>query len=173
VNSHWHLRKCAKACASCQSAFTDQQIVHSHLLIDGNIYSRHDFCVNCHKKNDPALSTWKTLFHAPESNKEKLVEKKDAESLFRHLLAKENEEDFNAIFILAVMLERKKILIERDVQKTATGQKLRIYERKKTGETFLITDPDLQLDALETVQEQVVLLLGGQPRKQEQEKTNE
>jgi len=62
--------------------------------------------------------TWKTLFHAPESNKEKLVEKKDAESLFRHLLAKENEEDFNAIFILAVMLERKKILIERDVQKT-------------------------------------------------------
>jgi hypothetical protein len=71
------------------------------------------------------------------------------------------------------MLERKKILIERDVQKTATGQKLRIYERKKTGETFLITDPDLQLDALETVQEQVVLLLGGQPQKQEQEKTNE
>jgi len=173
MKTHWHLRKCAKTCEICQARFTDQQVVYSHLHIEQDLHSRHDFCASCHQKNDPALSSWKTRFRAPEPKKENTIKKQDAESLFRQLLAKENEEDFHIIFILAVMLERKKILIERNVQKTATGQKLRIYEHKRTGETFLITDPNLQLDTLETVQEQVVLLLGGKPRKTEQEKNNE
>ena len=68
------------------------------------------------------------------------------------------------VFILAVMLERKKLLKERDVQKMEDGRKLRVYEHKKTGESFLIVDPELKLNALGDVQEQVALLLGAKPR---------
>jgi hypothetical protein len=82
-------------------------------------------------------------------------------------MAKENEEDLNAIFILTVMLERKKILVERDARKGDDGRKLRIYEHRKTGESFMVTDPELKLNELEQVQEQVVVLLGGQPRNPE------
>jgi hypothetical protein len=73
----------------------------------------------------------------------------------------DDEADLDAVFILAVMLERKKILVERDVQTAENGLKMRIYEHRKTGESFLIVDPQLKLDALEEVQERVVSLLGG------------
>jgi hypothetical protein len=67
------------------------------------------------------------------------------------------------------MLERKKIFVERDVQKTEDGRKLRVYEHKKTGESFLVIDPELKLDELEHVQDEVVVLLGGKSRNAEPE----
>ena len=96
--------------------------------------------------------------------REEAVKKENAESLLRKLVAKENDEDLRAVFILAVMLERKKILVERDVQISEEGRILRVYEHRKTNESFLIIDPELQLDELEQVQTQVILLLGGKLR---------
>ena len=43
------------------------------------------------------------------------------------------------------------------------GLLVRIYEHRKTGETFLIPEPRLRLDQLEDVQRQVVTMLGGKP----------
>jgi hypothetical protein len=83
------------------------------------------------------------------------------------MVAKEDADDTNAIYILAVMLERKKILIEKDVQIRADKTKVRVYEHKTTGETFLVIDPELKLAEIEKVQEAVVGLLGGKPPKTE------
>jgi len=166
---NWHVRKCAKICDGCEEPFKDKQILYSHLRFDEGEYSRHDFCKQCHKKKDAALSIWKTTFIIPPPPQEEVVKKENVESLLRKLLAKENDEDLNAIFILTVMLERKRILVERDTQKTEDGRKLRIYEHKKTGESFIIIDPELKLNELEHIQEEVVILLGGQPRKESNE----
>ena len=160
----WHVKKCAKECDGCAVEFEHRQVLYSHLYFDEGEYTRKDFCGNCRKKEAPALSTWQTVFLIPPPPAEEAVKKENAESLLRKLLAKENDEDLNAIFILTVMLERKKILVERDTQKAADGRKLRIYEHRKTGESFLIVDPELKLGELEKVQEEVVVLLGGQPR---------
>ena len=72
------------------------------------------------------------------------------------------------VFILTVMLERKRILAEKDVQIRDDGVKVRIYEHKKTGETFLVSDPGLKLAELEQVQEEVVALLGGGKKNEEE-----
>lgn len=76
-------------------------------------------------------------------------------------MLEDDEPNIGVIYILAVMLERKRILVERDVKTCDDGSILRIYEHKKSGETFLVTEPHLQLDKLEEVQMQVVELLGG------------
>ena len=161
---NWSVRKCSKACSKCEKGFADKEALHSRLIFDAGEYFRHDFCEACWSKEDSAQNSWKTVFIVPPPPQEEAVKKENAESLLRRLLAKENEEDLNAIFILTVMLERKKILVERDNQKTEDGRKLRIYEHKKTGESFMVIDPELKLDELEEVQEEVVVLLGGQPR---------
>jgi hypothetical protein len=83
------------------------------------------------------------------------------------MVAKEDADDTNAIYILAVMLERKRILVEKDVQTREDKTKIRVYEHKKTGETFLVIDPELKLAEIEKVQEEVVGLLGGKPPKTE------
>jgi len=160
----WHVGKCAKVCDGCEAEFQDKQVIYSRLYFDEGEYTRQDFCEKCREKESSALSTWKTVFIVPPPPAEEAVRKENAESLLRKLLAKENEEDLNAIFILMVMLERKKIFVERDTQKAEDGRKLRIYEHKKTGESFVVIDPELKLDELEHVQEEIVVLLGGQPR---------
>jgi hypothetical protein len=161
---NWHVKKCAKACDGCEEEFQDKQALYSRLHFDEGEYTRQDFCEACNKKEPAAMSSWKTVFIVPPPPAEEVVKKENAESLLRKLIAKENEEDLNAIFILMVMLERKKIFVERDIQKTEDGRKLRIYEHKKTGESFMVIDPELRLDELEHVQEEVVVLLGGKPR---------
>ncbi len=166
---NWHVSKCAKACDGCEEKFKDKQVLHSRLFFEEGEYIRQDFCEKCEAKAAPALSVWKTIFIVPPPPEEEAVKKENVESLLRKLLAKENEEDLNAIFILMVMLERKKIFVERDIQKAEDGRKLRIYEHKKTGESFIIIDPELKLDQLEHIQEEVVLLLGGKPRNVEPE----
>lgn len=166
---NWHVRKCAKACYGCEEGFQHEQALYSRLFFDEGEYTRQDFCAKCWNKEDPGLSTWKTVFIVPPPPAEEMVKKENVESLLRKLLAKENEEDLNAVFILTVMLERKKTLVERDVQKMEDGRKLRIYEHRKTGESFMVIDPELKLDELEHVQEEVVVLLGGKPRNAEPE----
>ena len=73
----------------------------------------------------------------------------------------EDPAKLNTIYILAVMLERKRILAEQDVQIREDGAKVRVYEHRKTGETFIITDPGLKLTELTSVQAEVVAMLGG------------
>ena len=80
-------------------------------------------------------------------------------------MAKDDFSRKNAIYILAVMLERKRVLVERDVQIRPDGVKLRIYEHKKTNEIFTIPDPALRLDELQSVQAEVNELLGIGPKK--------
>lgn len=164
---NWSVRKCSKVCDKCEKAFADKEAIYSRLSFEQGEYVREDFCKECWDKSDPGLSSWKTVFIVPPPPAEETVKKENAESLLRKLMAKENEEDLNAIFILTVMLERKKILVERDVKTTEDGRKLRIYEHKKTNESFAVIDPELKLDELEMVQEEVVVLLGGKPRNAE------
>ena len=66
----------------------------------------------------------------------------------------------NARYILAVMLERKKSLKEIEVMRAEDGAITRIYEHAKTGEVFIIPDPQLRLDQIANVQAQVAGLLG-------------
>jgi len=166
---NWSVRRCSKVCDQCEKEFADKEMIFSRLSFDKGEYVREDFCKECWKSNDAGLSSWKTQYLVPPPPIEEAVKKENAESLLRKLMAKENEEDLNAIFILTVMLERKKILVERDIQKTEDGRKLRVYEHKKTNESFAVIDPELKLDELEKVQEEVVVLLGGKPRNAETE----
>lgn len=137
------------------------------LFADGQ-YIREDYSLACWEEQNPdhGVSAWKSVYHAPPPPQE-VVKKESAESLLRKMIAKEDADDINAIYILAVMLERKKILVEKDVQTREDKTKVRVYEHKKSGDTFLVVDPELKLDELEAVQEEVVGLLGGKPPKTE------
>jgi hypothetical protein len=61
-----------------------------------------------------------------------------------------------------VMLERKKLLRETDTQEVPSGI-LRVYEHRKTGDVFLIKDPQIPLSDVDRVQEEVRALLDPEP----------
>ena len=58
------------------------------------------------------------------------------------------------------MLERKRLLKEVENRTANNGELLRIYEHVKTGEVFVVPDPQLRLDQIGGVQEQIAAQLG-------------
>ncbi len=65
-------------------------------------------------------------------------------------------------YILALMLERKKVLRQIERQRQEGGSTL-VYEHLPSGEAWLIEDPGLKLGELSAVQEEVAHLLGATP----------
>lgn len=111
-------------------------------------------------EDEKAFCFWKTVYHAPVAGAEKqdAFKRESPEELLRRLVEEEEEHTENARYILAVMLERQKVLRETDTQRTPSGI-LRVYEHRKLGDVFIVRDPDIPLAEVEKVQEEVILLL--------------
>ena len=60
------------------------------------------------------------------------------------------------------MLERQKLLRETDTQEVPSGI-LRVYEHRKTGDVYIIKDPQIPLSDVDRVQEEVRELLDPKP----------
>lgn len=165
---NWQIKRRADACKGTGIPFGDGEEIMTRLLFTNGEYLREDYSLACWEEQNPdhGLSAWKNTFRAPQPTPD-IVKKESAESLLRNMLAKEDPDDIHAIYILVIMLERKKILVEKDVRTREDQTKIRVYEHKKTGDTFLVVDPELKLSEIETVQEQVIGLLGGKPPKTE------
>lgn len=159
--SEWNIRSCAPACSACGAPFADRQVVHSRLYFSDEGWVRRDFCAACAGRDSaPALSGWSSPFRAPAPKAPEPLRRETAESLLRELMETDRTDKRNSIFILAVMLERRRIFVEKSVSVQPDGLKVRVYEHRQTGESFVIPDPGLRLAEIEAVQTEVMQLLG-------------
>lgn len=161
----WHVRSRSRECAASGRAFTDGEIIVTALFPDpeSSGYLRRDYSMEAWnelpEEADKPFSFWKTTFSAPSGNSaEDPMEKLSPEEILARLVEEDQDHTENTRYILAVMLERQKLLRETDSQRTPSGI-LRVYEHRKTGEVYLIRDPDIPLDQVEAVQNEVIVLL--------------
>lgn len=167
ITQDWKIRSRSHACSHTGDKFTDGQQFYTALFSEGKTGDlvRKDFSIESwnavHSDLNP-FSFWKSTYEAPPppDAKPEVVEKESAEALLRRLIEEGEPHTENARYILAIMLERKKILRHTDTQFTEQN-KLLIYEHTKTGEVFIVGDPQLKLTEVESVQAQVADLLGG------------
>lgn len=162
----WNIRPRGHVCSICMQPLEDKKPCVSALRGAGETYERLDCHVPCWKglaRDWEPFSVWEGDYEAPApvSAKNEPVKKETAEGLLRRLITLEDPAMQNAMYVLAVMLERGKQLIERDAKPHESGGILRVYEHKKSGDTFVVLDPRLRLDQLGEVQQQVVALLSG------------
>ncbi len=166
----WDIRPRSNLCSACEKIFEHKETYYSALVAGEDEYERGDYCEGCWVGIEAELkpfSSWKgTYIVPPETSDDEPLKKETAESLLRRLIEDENDENAAVIYILAVMLERKKTLVEKDVKIDDEGTVHRVYEHRETGETFLILDPQLKLDKLEEVQIRVAEMLGGGKKKE-------
>ena len=162
--NEWNIQSRAHTCEACQRTFADQQPYHTVLLEEKHELRRQDLCLSCWqaKFSDAAarsgfISQWQGVYEAPPPVTE-AIHKATAETLLKQLIELDDPRYIPAGFILAVMLERKRILKVKE-QVIREGKRTFIYEQPKTGEVFTITDPDLHLNQLEAVQRDVARLL--------------
>jgi hypothetical protein len=161
----WNIRPRGRRCAACDTAFADGQDCVSALFETATSHERRDFCLPCWqvRAGAPApFSVWQGTFAAPPAAVAGTppLRRETAESLLRRLMALEDPANSGIVYILAVMLERKRVLVERDARPRPEGGVLRVYEHRRSGETFVILDPCLRLDEIGELQRQVIGRLG-------------
>ena len=164
--NEWNIQSRASACEACARPFADKQSLHT-LLFDEHAENlrRMDVCEACWQNqfSDGArerkgfISHWQGIFEVPPAAVD-AIQKETAETLLRKLIEQNDPRYAPAAFILAVMLERKRILKVKE-QIVRDGRRVFIYEQPRTGDVFTIADPDLHLDQLEAVQRDVAALL--------------
>lgn len=161
--NEWNIQSRAHACEACGQPFADQQPYRTILFDEGKALRRSDICEPCAGKNGDArtrtgfISHWQGIYEVSPPVVD-AIQKETAETVLRKLIEQNDPRYAPAAYILAVMLERKRILKVKEQVKRA-GQRVFIYEHPKTGEIFTIADPNLHLDQLEQVQRDVAQLL--------------
>jgi len=162
----WNIQARAHACQACQKPFVDKQPFHTLLFDERQGYHRLDVCEDCWKAQFSQgavdkkgfVSHWQSIYTPPPAAAPEAIQKDTAETLLRKLVEQNAPEHAGARYILAVMLERKRILKVK-TQVTENGTRVFIYEHGKSGDLFSIPDPKLELDHLEQVQKDVANLL--------------
>ncbi len=159
----WDIKERAHACTACNAPFADGQTYVARLLFCETGYERSDYCVGCWSKLEPSeriVSLWKSVYLAPPPPPPEPLPKETAESLLRALIEKGGEQHINSIYILALMLERRRLLVEKETRsRPEDNRPLRVYEHRKTGDTFIIVDPMLDLREVEQIQQEVMNML--------------
>jgi len=181
LNEPWSIKSRAHICAVTEKHFTDGESFYTALFPDpaSSDYLRKDFSAevweNRSEEDETPFSFWSSIYHAPVKDEKVEVTDESPEDLLRRLIEEDLEHTENARYILAIMLERKKLLVEADSQPIATGI-IRIYEHRKTGDVFIVKDPNIPLSEVEKVQDQVSTLLengGREPEPEEESAANE
>ncbi len=188
----WTIQARADACALTGRAFAEGEAFYTLLYRNpqDETLTRRDVCetawrgLRADRNAEPPFSFWRTKFTPPVSNvAPETLPKENAEALLRRFLGaghggRPAPEHMRACYILALMLERKRLLrpvatppgeqspsagsIEAGNGHGAGGRLL-VYEHAKTGEVFLIQDPALRLDDIAEVQREVADLLAARP----------
>jgi hypothetical protein len=162
LTQEWNIQSRAQQCAVSGHPFEKGERVFSALYWRDGQYVRVDLARDAweaRNENIEPLSAWQTDFVPPPPPEPEALKKDDAESLLRRLMTENATASRNTRYILALMLERKKVLRQVERQRQEGGSTL-VYEHIASGEVWLIEDPGLKLGELGAVQEEVAHLLG-------------
>jgi hypothetical protein len=153
----WPIKPRSDVCNATARPFAPGELFYTLLHREGDGFRREDLSEEAWENrnhNIQPFSFWKSRFEpAPDAPPEPLP-KENAEDLFRRLMAEANP-PANACYVLAVMLERKRVLKHVRTE-TPGGDRLLIYEHAGNGDVFIVRDPQLRLDDLERVQAEVL-----------------
>ena len=163
--NQWEIKGRSEKCTQTGHPFAEGEHFFTLLFRErGGVFRREDLCEEAWQKFQadplakPPFSFWRHKYEPPAPPPPEALGKETAEELFRRYLQEPEVEARKVCYILALMLERKRILKPKE-SKEEDGETVLIYERTKTGELFVIIDPRLKLDEIESVQMEVAGLL--------------
>jgi hypothetical protein len=164
MQTDWTIQSRSGRCAATGRDFTEGESFCTLLFRERGNFRREDLSEEAWtaRQADSAApepySFWRSKFEPPAPAPPEALAKETAEDLLRRYMTSRDEGHANARYILALMLERKRLLKQIEAKEDIHGRTL-VYEHVKTGEVFIVPDPGLRLDQLEAVQNEVAALL--------------
>jgi hypothetical protein len=154
----WEIKSRGHVCSRTGREFAEGEIFYTLLYRDGEGFRREDLSEEAWASRNDNLqpfSFWRSKYEPPAPPPPEPLPKDDAEGLLRRLMAEQNPAHANTLYILALMLERKRIL--RPVE--SQDDTMLVYELPRTGETFVMVNPNLSFDRIPEIQAEVSALL--------------
>lgn len=166
----WPIKHRAESCAVTHRAFARGEQFYTLLFREGDGFRREDLSLDAwssRNENIRPFSFWKSRYEPTPVAPPEPLGKESAEELLRRLLAQNDRAHANACYVLAAMLERKRVLKQiKPEQPDQCGGSFQlapppalIYEHVQTGDVFIIPDVQLHLGELDSVQAEVATLL--------------
>lgn len=155
--NEWPIKHRADACARTGRPFQAGEQFYTLLFREGDGFRREDLSEEAwaqRNENIRPFSFWKTRYEPPPAAPPEALAKESAEELLRRLLAENDPANANACYVLAVMLERKRVLKQVKTEQEEDRPVL-VYEHAKNGDVFIVPDVQLRLDELDQVQSEV------------------
>jgi hypothetical protein len=153
----WNIKSRSEICQQNGRPFRDEELFYTVLndTVEGIVrldLSEESWPEFQHSPDE--LSFWKSQFKASPPADQEAVGKEDAESELRRLLAEPDMADAKVCFLLALLLERKRILKARE-RYARDGQKFVLYEHMGTQETFIVPEVEFKLADLDLLREEL------------------
>src|SRR5207245_5889285 len=150
--NEWAIKHRADACAVTHRPFAAGEYFYTLLFHDADGYRREDLSEEAWRnrnENIQPFSFWKSRYEPLAPPSAEPLAKENAEQLFRRLIASENP-PANACYVLAALLERKRILKQVKTENAEKGRVL-TYEHRATGDVLTVPDRGLRRDELDDV----------------------
>ncbi len=162
MQADWEIKSRAHSCSRTGREFEPGETFYTMLVREADGFRREDLCEEAwQSRNDniQPFSFWRSKYEPPTPPPPEALPKDDAESLLRRLVAENDPSYVNVRYILALMLERKRLL--RPVE--SGDDDMLVYEHVGTGETIVLVNPHLSFEQIPAIQREVSALLAPDP----------
>jgi hypothetical protein len=161
MQADWDIKSRSHHCSKTGREFNEGEFFFTLLLREGEGFRREDLSEEAWKErneNIQPFSFWRRKYEAPAPPPPDPIPRDDAEGLLRRLIEENNPTHKNVRYILALMLERKRLL--KPIE--SRDDDMLVYEHTVSGETFVIANPHLSFDQIPDVQREVSAMLAPQ-----------
>lgn len=148
---HFEIIPCKKGCLECHQPFQTNDVVFSSF--NPNKWQREDFCKTCFSARKEEVF-WKRVYKSEKNESKGLPI--DEEGKFLQLKTHLEKNEFQEAFILALYLQRKKVLLKRkeNIKKEGKGDHS-LYEHVTTGEIVIVPSQPLSSLKLTDLYQQI------------------
>ena len=175
--AEWKITKFGQSCALCSKKIEIGEICCSALfdpgMQDGKPtpdFARRDYCVACFEAHPPEGMYYYWKLAAPDpsvkaSPKKQVLDVDSVLDFFRRLASDPDPTKRPLAFVLALMLDRKKVLKFTGEKRGSDGDSVLVFAMRRGGggETFELIPPGLDENELAAASAEINQLLGFAP----------
>jgi hypothetical protein len=158
MQADWEIKSRAHQCSRTGREFAEGEFFYTILVREGEGFLREDMSEEAwseRNENIQPFSFWRSKYEPPTPPPAEPLPRDDAEGLLRRLIQENDLTYSNVRYILALMLERKRVI--RPLE--SSDDDMLVYEHLATGETFVLANPKLSFERIPEVQREVSALL--------------
>lgn len=175
----WKIAKATQACCLCRQPFGPGQAYYSALFQAQDSFSRQDYCAGCFQDKRPenVFYFWKATAPDQEAEARRAGHRRrpvvDIEYVFEFFkrleegaVSGQNSGAAQRLafrYILALMLTRKKMLVQDGRKAGANGGEIQVFREKRGGQAHEVSVPALSPDEVTAVTAELGVLLGLTP----------